>query len=572
MKLKVKALLQDDRPFRKRLFRALLLAFALTFTFIIIGIFDLYLVNIEIYPFPLSAIFWPVLCLGATCLLVLSIGLALLRGKVYDMAISISAGILLAGYLQGNFFDLHLGQLSGNTTTWQDYLKHSLPNALIWLVIITLACALYHFHKKAWKLATVVLPILLIGMQIAGLTSVAIAADVSVKAKEVAVQPQTTYLSTKGMFELSTKDNIIVIVLDRLDTKYIDTVKSENPNFFEPLDGFTYFSNHTSLYSRTYPSVTYLLTGKKSHFEEPPDTLFNEAYQNSTFLPELRKHGYTTKLYMDGYYTYSHARQLEGLADNLGTTTHTMQTQTMPILGKMVDFSAYRYSPRLLKPAFSLQERDFNKSIAIQGADPAYTPSNDTWILQHLRESGLTLQNRQNNFAYIHMVGCHEIVLNEQSECVGERNTNIVKHTQGEFNIVYTYLQEMKKLGVYDNATIIITGDHGKSEDRKDLQNGVTVGLFVKPKGSHGTPLQVSKSPVSHANFQATILDAAGISTEGYGQTVWEIPEDAQITRQYLYKVDKANGHFLEEYEINGDANLWSNWKFIKRTRIKYDR
>ena len=51
------------------------------------------------------------------------------------------------------------------------------------------------------------------------------------------------------------------------------------------------------------------------------------------------------------------------------------------------------------------------------------------------------------------------------------------------FKIVYDFLDQMKALGVYEDSTIIILGDHGKSMDKTNLDYAVRTGLFVKPKG-----------------------------------------------------------------------------------------
>ena len=71
--------------------------------------------------------------------------------------------------------------------------------------------------------------------------------------------PQTgKYLSQKGMYELSSNHNLIVIVLDRLDQRYIEEMLATDPTFYDRLDGFIQYTDYTSYYCRTFrPASTF---------------------------------------------------------------------------------------------------------------------------------------------------------------------------------------------------------------------------------------------------------------------------------------------------------------------------
>ena len=74
-------------------------------------------------------------------------------------------------------------------------------------------------------------------------------------------QKNDMVLTTENIFEVSSKDNVIVFLLDRFDIYYYEQVLKQDADFFAPLDGFTFYDNNISLYSRTYPAVAYMLTG-----------------------------------------------------------------------------------------------------------------------------------------------------------------------------------------------------------------------------------------------------------------------------------------------------------------------
>ena len=51
--------------------------------------------------------------------------------------------------------------------------------------------------------------------------------------------PLSYILTDEGMFEVSSKGNVIVIVLDRFDVYYYGELVKTDADFFTPLDGFT---------------------------------------------------------------------------------------------------------------------------------------------------------------------------------------------------------------------------------------------------------------------------------------------------------------------------------------------
>ena len=85
------------------LLTALLTGFAVSFSFVIVGIFDLYMNNIGLFPFDMASLAGPVILCGLLCMAAITLVCVLVKGEFYDILISLFLGILLAGYLQGNF-------------------------------------------------------------------------------------------------------------------------------------------------------------------------------------------------------------------------------------------------------------------------------------------------------------------------------------------------------------------------------------------------------------------------------------------------------------------------------------
>ena len=152
-----------------------------------------------------------------------------------------------------------------------------------------------------------------------------------------------------------------------------------------------------------------------------------------------------------------------------------------------------------------------------------------------------------------------------------QEETNSTVQTMGSFQNLFRAFAQMKALGIYEDATIIITGDHGSAvSDRKPIQKATRIGLFYKPSGSAGTPLTWSSAPVSTDNIPATIARAAGLKElTPYGTPLEDVAEDAVVTRVYFKTVvTEGAGREMEvhKYEITGDAASLDNWKETELT------
>ncbi len=127
------------------------------------------------------------------------------------------------------------------------------------------------------------------------------------------------------------------------------------------------------------------------------------------------------------------------------------------------------------------------------------------------------------------------------------------------------YLKELKRLGVYDNSTIIITADHGDWVASMDLPEMATSPILLyKPANAPAEPVKVSSAPISHSDYFGTILDALGQSYAKYGTKFSDYSDGDEREREFLYIThdQSAHVHSLLGYVINGDVNDFANWTF----------
>jgi len=157
--------------------------------------------------------------------------------------------------------------------------------------------------------------------------------------------------------------------------------------------------------------------------------------------------------------------------------------------------------------------------------------------------------------------------LTEDLKQVGRNESTAVAQTKAVFKIMFAYLDQLRELGVYDDATVIITGDHGiqigPDTSGHPLHEPKRVGPLVKPAGATG-PLTVNHAAVSTANLAATIVAAAGGDAAPFGRTYFEVPTDqASIdatVREYTWRIGAPGPSVNEEWVVRGQASVWENW------------
>jgi len=550
---------RQERRFLARLWPALLVCFALSFTFVIFGPVDLIVHNGAYMPFSVSDVAGWLLLAALLITGLLALPLALLRGKAHGRALSLAVGLLLAGYAQGTFLNQHVGQLTGDAVDWAQHAGHALWNGLIWCALVLVPLILYRFAKRIWKRAVPLLAGLLIGMQ-----GVALGSALWTTPLTHAAGAQ--YLSYDGCYEVSTKKNIIVFTLDRLDNMYIENLLAEDPYYLDGMTGFTYYPNHIAQYNRTYPAIASMLTGRLSFYEAPAKQYFQEAWPASPLLNGLRDQGYTTKLFITKGYAYTDAAVFDGLVAN--TASNDMVPMVPEILKRMARLTAYRYMPFALKRNFWLASSDFKALAKVEHGSPVYE-DDDFVFMEGLVEHGITTQSETNNFAFYHMRGCHDPGnIDENADWVPEYTISLGRQLKGCLTIVDTYLEWLRKHGLYDDATIIITGDHGFSDNLFRLEDSVKTALFYKPSGSADESLQISDAPVSHANFIPTVLAEAGVDISNIGRAYTDISEEEVNPRIYY---NQWRGKELEVFEVRGDPSFFDNWEKIEEIPIRYD-
>lgn len=528
---------------------------------------EIYLGNINEFAFPLNHVWWILLLACA----VLTVGGGLLEFILPDRAfLAANVAVFALGlccYIQSLALNGKMSSLTGEEeNTFGTGLV--IGNLLIWVFIATavVVFAVLLAKKKSVKTVASILEFIslaAVAMQTVAFVSLLVTADTSSFQK-------SDYLTTTGEFELSGKNNVIVFVLDTCDGSYIDRTLERYPDLMNDLHGFTYYPNSMSTHSRTYPSITYLLTRELCYFDTPYADYIDKAFANSDFLPAIYDAGADIRIFTENAFIGS------SFKDKVSNSSSYLQSDlsilSIPdLLKQMLKISLYREMPYAAKPRFQYEIAAINNRIC--NLPDAFVQGDDPLFFQNLRENGITINQKFDSaFRFYHTRGAHGSFIMDENGMPAE-GTDMETCVKGNFHIIEQYIQEMQQLGIYEDSTIIITTDHGLSEaisyENLSMQTAPSSLLLVKEAGKGmEDPLQVSNAPVGHIDLFPTIWAAYGLDYSKYGRPVYEIGEDEQRDRYYYFSafVDDNDGEIvLREYLVQGDAREIENAKLTGR-------
>ena len=571
--LEKRALLGKNR--KRRLVLSLLLSLTLPLL-IFAGVIEIFATNKAEFDFALVD-FLPYLLLicflGAT---VNFLALFFWKRKVYDGIFAFEFALVLASFLQGTFLNFGIDSLMGDGFGTGVNAGWLVGNTLIWLGLLA-GCmvAVFAISRRVRDTVygvVVILLVIMLGTQGVNLAVTALTTDLTAPPVGTADNPYV--LTEKDLYQISTKDNVVVFVIDRFDRNYVEYVFETYPETFADLDGFTYYEDNLSLHMRTWPASPSLVTGLDIDFiTEDAEAYTKRAYGTSPFLQAMKDNDYRVKIYVDNYYCYRDASVFAGVADNAcqANASYTVK-DPLTLTGRLIQMAGYRLAPIATKSAFNLSSSSFTGFVTYHALDDRYTP-NDAILYQKLQDEGFSTQSKDNNFTYLHLSGCHPPYYidengNPRQETWADNNENASRAMRGDFLIIKAYIQALKEAGAYEDATIIITGDHPSpcgvdpeiyGDNRLPTEPRLTA-LFVKRAGEQGTPLQKSDAPVAQCNFIPSVIASANIKTDiDFGEPYWS--ENLADVRVYHHIINRPNKNYdVVSYEVKGDGRDFANW------------
>ncbi|MBQ9118308.1 MAG: sulfatase-like hydrolase/transferase [Clostridia bacterium] len=540
------------------------------------------------------------LCCLLSCCIVFSM-LFFVPKKAYKVMRGLVIGGSLMLMLQANYLNFGITSLAadgGQTVAEMVDVGMMIFNTALWVVVVAgcVVASILIKKKKIMRPATLVLAILLFAPQVMSITVSLVSTDFS--QADIVQQMATddpdgkaTFLTNKNITTMGDDRNVVVFVIDRFDAERycepnLDYIKGKVDNY----GGFTYFKDNISMYGHTYPSLAYMATGVEHELDETRKDYFERAYTQNETLTKLKTEGYSINLHTDVYYGYYDGYQMLDVVDNAERVSEDSVYRNVKdvwgLLWGNLKLSLYRTLPMAMKELVSnVSSAEFKLYVSYDSDELVGSVSSTDMKQTYLDiANGDFNKGTNKNFSMIHVSGCHETMYDEDwdNASIFDR-FNIDISLKNSFKIIDEYIEGMKQAGVYDNSTIIITGDHSHPvNDLAALHESRMTALFVKPSTESSGEMKTSTAQVSHADLWPTIFQSEGIAynTDDFKgiydgefgvdepKSVFDVDETENRTRKYYWEV--TNRFYTKQfYTIHGNGYDFDNWHQVKNEESK---
>lgn len=529
-----------------------LVCFLFLFMLMIFGPAEIYFANVAEFKFVYGEFVWILSGIAIISSVIISFLITLLPSIARKIIWAVIFGLSIASYLQVMFINKGLDLLGMNPEGYQVDMGQAVINGVIWITIPALVTLLFLWKEKIMRTVTCFGSAFLIGIQaIAWFSLMLSAEDIAYKYEE-----GEWYLSGENQFTVSADKNIIVIVLDYFSNQYLEPSLAKYPDMLDCMNDFTYYNNTDCAYFGTYPSLAHILSGSKpdgslssnNSVISINDWCLNiwQTEKAQGFYQSLRDKNYVSNIYTPDKNMLCGMNSVEILQDVFSNVTNESKDFDIDyaLLSKtMIKMSAYRMFPYALKPHLYANVDEYSEIIIPKNNGINHQ---NYHFYDNLMAGGLKTDDKSNYYIFQHLSGTHVRNTTAAAQYSSEETT-LEETAKGCMVVVDEYLRQLKELGVYDDATIIVTSDHGGPRDSQ-------VVFFMKNAHETHEEMAISTAPISLTDFQATIAQAAGIDHTPYGLAVSDISPDVPRERTVWVRLLRAELPSVPKYSGEGDS------------------
>lgn len=470
--------------------------------------------------------------------------------KIKCLYLSILLGMLFGVFLQSYVIGIDYGLFDGHEIAWEKYAKEGLLNTFIWLFCLGETFVVFkRFKFDLEKLKKYVKPVTFGIVVIQCIALMFALKNNPLPDNAFRRKDYINVLTTKDMFTISSKDNIIVFLLDAFDASVFERIVEKDLTELDELRDFTFYPDTTSVFGYTHNSLPQILTGKTYYNDMPFEEYLDAAWQNNFYYEKLKSNNYDIGIYTEGTFISKNAP-----AENLINEEIRFDKKSMKGLNNLAIF---RMAPHYIKKWFYNYNPNEWIDLLTNRNVQVYS-ENDMGFYLELKK-GMHTEHDKNCFRFYHLVGAHfPYIYNREMEHIAEgEKGNEYDQCIGILKIVKEYIRQMKEKRKFDDSTFVIMADHGFHN-----QIGSRPLLCIKQPRSNNKQIIISNEPISFAQFLPMILPQVGSINKD--KTL------ADRVRKYYLQQERD---FIE-YNVVGNAKDLSSWhkgKVLKSWYKKQD-
>ena len=354
------------------------------------------------------------------------------------------SALTVAIYGQGTVFGAKYQILDGKSIPWEKMTGTGILNTVLWLLIIGAGIfTAVRYKEKA-------LPVLRnVMLCFAGFMALV----TFMRFLTVPTVPLTTAAyNNKDFYTVSSQRNIFVFILDGFDIQLFSKLQKEHPGTADVLTDFVSFDNTIGKFPTTQGSLPHILTGVPNDNTKKYADYLDTAFKNSAFISEARKKEFD--LYFYTYQTFAPRYKV------LKALPHIKNTEEVKFSFFKDDLNSYKivcrssfftYLPHFLKRYTPLWP-----STNLSKADWTFSDNVTRWLAELPHSRKLSAATDRNVCKIFHLAGVH---FPDYTVEAARKNIEIVKN----------FINELKRLGVYEKSSVIITADHGSIDAARPI-------------------------------------------------------------------------------------------------------
>lgn len=520
----------------------------LSFMIFLFGPSEIFFSNVTQFEFLYGEFIYIALGLMLGSCIILSLLISLLPDTAVNYINSILTGIGLASYIQVMFLNKGLDLLGQNPDGYKVETSRIIINVIIWLLIVLALVVLTNKKKDIAKKISLFVPIVLILVQTTGLISLVAQAP-----KEAYERPTDDWtLSGKDQMVVSSKENVIVIVLDFFSNEYLAPMLEKYPTALDYLHDFTYYSNDNCVYYGTFPSMVHMLTGAHLNSSQGVNEWTKEALTSEhgeLIFDTIHKQNYKLNVFTPSSDIYRGSNDitiLDGKFDNLSNDTVDVSVNKKLLITTLSKMSAYRMAPEVLKNSFYTNVSECENIVVELNRGRAH---NNYDFYNRLLSEGVHTTDDSNLFIIQHLMGDHDRAVTSDCQHNENEDSSLEDNSMGCMVMVKEYLEQLKSVGAYDDSTIIITSDHGSNTEPQVI-------FFMKQKDETHDDMIENKAPISHCDLLPTVMEAMGADSAPFGRSITEYDEDESIERIFCAHMSDFDYPIVPFYTGEKEGNL----------------
>ena len=446
--------------------------------------------------------------------------LSMLNAAVSRKVQALVLGFTLAIYVQYMFFNQNVGIVDGHPFVFKEHMVLATVNIIVWAALIIIPVVVATTNKVAAGAGSVTpkLSAAILALHILTFAMLLISAD------KQCYHYSSVYFDYSEQYTVGRGKNIILFIIDEADNKFIKELYEEG-KISHTFDDYIIYTNTCSVYDFTNLSMLQMVTNYPFDNTLDASTRRELAWNQDSvkeFYDRFHQAGYKVNFFN---FDYENSEGVIGKMDNarvFDEKNDTIQYISYKNIKKQSDaLTAYRLLPIVLKPTVDM--------TLVSSPDPVIIYSTNTGYYENKdfdQNMDLKLGVSENYLIIIHTKGLH----------MPDNNVETMEYCLGS---VEKYIEQMKALGVYDNASIIITADHGSHDECTGdtwaatpmfmIRAGVSESPEAKDTDKAAEGPTLSDAPIYHTDIMPTLLYEAGLYY-GDGAPVYETKNDDQKT------------------------------------------